>query len=159
MYVYMYIYIWICVYMFVCIYVCMYIYVYIAIFYTFVYLCLIVYNWFKNGHFNISLLYFELGKHVCIFLPSFILWQIDTYLLPKIMKIEKHWELNWVESFLSQQQNLLHISLSIRCRFRTRSNKNIQDKAQGPKAEVYLALICLGLSGYIDNDGSLNILM
>ena len=81
-YMYIYIYIYVCMYvcMYVCIYVCMYINVYI--FCTFVYLSCIVYNWFKNGHFNISLIHFELGKHVCIFLHSFILWQIDTY-LPK----------------------------------------------------------------------------
>ena len=62
------------VYIYVCIYACVY------IFCTFVYLYLIVYNRRKNGHFNISLIYFELGKHACIFLHSFILWQIDTYL-------------------------------------------------------------------------------
>ena len=80
-YVYMYIYIFICmyVYMYLCMYICVY------IFCTFVYLYLLVYNWCKNGHFNISLIYFELGKHVCIFLHSFILWQIDTYLLILIL--------------------------------------------------------------------------
>ena len=80
-YVYMYIYIFICmyVYMYLCMYICVY------IFCTFVYLYLLVYNWCKNGHFNISLIYFELGKHVCIFLHGFILWQIDTYLLILIL--------------------------------------------------------------------------
>ena len=78
MYIYMCIYICIYMYMYVYIYVCIYACVYI--FCTFVYLYLIVYNRRKNGHFNISLIYFELGKHACIFLYSFILWQIDTYL-------------------------------------------------------------------------------
>ena len=80
-----YIFIYMCVYM--CVYVCIYIFMYIClyIFFTYVYLYLIVYNWCKNGHFNISLIYFELGKHVCIFLHSFILWQIDTYLLILIL--------------------------------------------------------------------------
>ena len=55
MYMYIYMYMCICVYIYMC--VCVYIYVYMY---------LIVYNLFKNGHFNISLLYFELGKHVCI---------------------------------------------------------------------------------------------
>ena len=75
-----YIFIYMCVYM--CVYVCTYIFMYIClyIFFTYVYLYLIVYNWCKNGHFNISLIYFELGKHVCIFLHCFILWQIYTYL-------------------------------------------------------------------------------
>ena len=79
--IYVYIYIFICmyVYMYLCMYICVY------IFCTFVYLYLLVYNWCKNGHFNISLMYFELGKHVCIFLHSFILWQIDTYLLILIL--------------------------------------------------------------------------
>ena len=79
--------------MYVCMYICMhvhiceyifytfvYLYLYICIFIHFVYLYLLVYNWFKSGHFNIFLIYFELGKHVCIFLHGFILWQIDTYL-------------------------------------------------------------------------------
>ena len=78
--IYMYIYIYIC--MYVCMYICMYVHKCVYIFCTFVYLSCIVYNWFKNGHFNMSLIHFELGKHVCIFLHSFILWQIDTY-LPK----------------------------------------------------------------------------
>ena len=68
-----------CVY--VCMYICMYVHICVYIFCTYVYLYLIVYNWFKRGHFNIFLIYFELGKHVCIFLYSFILWQIDAYLL------------------------------------------------------------------------------
>ena len=58
----------------------MYIYIYI-----YIYMCvcacnLIVYNLCKNVQFNVSLIHSELGKHVCIFLHSFILWQIDTYL-------------------------------------------------------------------------------
>ena len=82
-YVYLYIYIYICIY--VCRYICMHVHICVYIFCTFVYLYLLVYNWCKNGHFNISLIYFELGKHVCIFLHSFILWQIDTYLLILIL--------------------------------------------------------------------------
>ena len=62
---YIYIYIYVCV----CVYICVY------IFCTFVYLYLIVYNWCKNGHFNLSLIYFELGKHECI----------DAYLLILIL--------------------------------------------------------------------------
>ena len=73
--VYIYIYIYIKY-----IYIYMYVHICVYIFCTFVYLYLIVYNWLKNRHFNIVLIYFELGKHVCIFLHSFILWQTDTYL-------------------------------------------------------------------------------
>ena len=73
-----------CVY--VCMYICMYVHICVYIFCTYVYLYLIVYNWFKRGHFNIFLIYFELGKHVCIFLYSFILWQIDAYWLWALSK-------------------------------------------------------------------------
>ena len=62
-------------------YICMHVHICVYIFCTFVYLYLLVYNLFKRGYFNIFLIYFELGKDVCIFLHSFILWQIDTYWL------------------------------------------------------------------------------
>ena len=62
------------IYMYISMYIYIYIYIYVYIFYTVVYQYLIVYNWFKNGHFNIFLIYIQLGKHVCIFLHSFILW-------------------------------------------------------------------------------------
>ena len=69
----------ICIY--VCMYICMHVHICVYTFCTFVYLYLLVYNWFKRGYFNIFLIYFELGKDACIFLHSFILWQIDTYWL------------------------------------------------------------------------------
>ena len=60
-----------------CVCICVNARICLYIFCTFVYLYLLVYKW----HFNIFLIYFELGKHVCIFLHSFIFWQIDTYWL------------------------------------------------------------------------------
>ena len=71
---------------YVCMYICMYVHICIYIFCTYVYLYPIVSNRFKSRHFNIFLIYFELGKYACIFLYSFILWQIDTYWLWALSK-------------------------------------------------------------------------
>ena len=88
-------------------YVCVCIYVYIYIYCTFVYLYLVVYNWFNSRHFNIFLIYFELGKHVCIFLHSFILWQIDTYTDSGYFQKEQwHFLKDTLEIGLFQKKNL-----------------------------------------------------
>ena len=68
-YIYIYIYTYTCMCVYVSVYVCMYIYVCIY----FVHLQYIID--LKAD----TLIYCELGKHVCIFLHSFIFWQIDTY--------------------------------------------------------------------------------
>ena len=67
----------------------MYVYICAYIFCTSVYLYLIVYNWFKNGHFNIFLIYFELDKHVFFVIVLFCGKKILTYLLKPFSNINE----------------------------------------------------------------------
>ena len=76
LYVYIYIYIYVCI--------CLYVHICVYILCTFVYLYLIVYNWFKSRL-----------KHVCIFLHSFIFWQIDTYYWLTLGTFKRNGDISW----------------------------------------------------------------
>ena len=82
-------------------YICVHIHICVYIFLTFVYLYLLVYNAFKYRHFNISLKYFEFGKHVCIFLHSLILWQIATYLLTDRLEALSKGKVAFIEGYIA----------------------------------------------------------